>query len=314
MKTQRGFSLVELMIAMTIGMVLLLGLAGLFQSMGKTYKAQQAMLALQYGERMAMFYLSTALHNAGSYPPTNGVSATINTATGQFPVAAPFTTLGQSLGGTGAGGVTPNPAYTVTGIGSCPGLGTNTFRTCGGLGTDTLSVRFVAGTSASADLGCTGTPLLTNELYQDDFQVTTTTFNGVTIGVLRCTESDNGPNGASVTSIDLISGATATGVTSTGAQVLTGLVGMNVLYGLDTTNSGSVNQYMTATAINNGVIAGTAGVSWLRVNTAYVTLQFANPLSASGLLSSNGTNCAGVPICVTQAIPYSAGLYTRTIQ
>lgn len=136
MKTQRGLSLIELMIAITIGLVMALGLGTIFIALKKTSDSQGNMSSYQSNQRIAMMFLNTSIRNAGFYvDPVN------NTPSSKFPVTTtPVAfSIGQALVGAGAGA-----------------------------GTDTISMRFVADGPIQ---GCSGA-LAAGDVYIDQFQVT----------------------------------------------------------------------------------------------------------------------------------------------
>lgn len=110
---------------------------------------------------------------------------------------------------------------------------------------DTLTIRFVApsGASISAFQGCTAT-LIPNNIYTDTFSVST-----AAPGYLVCTETN-----------------ITTNVTTT-VNLITGLTGMDINYGVDTTGAGSVTTYRPATT-----------ATWGSVKTVVVKLSFSNPL------------------------------------
>lgn len=68
MTHQKGFSLIELLVALTIGLVLLLGLGTVFLAMKQTFNLRQNMASTQNNERVAMQFLSAAVRNAGATP------------------------------------------------------------------------------------------------------------------------------------------------------------------------------------------------------------------------------------------------------
>jgi type IV pilus assembly protein PilW len=228
MRTQRGFGLIEMMVALTIGMVLLLGLGTVFDSMRQTYLSRQSMSQVQSNQRMAMLFVSTSIRNAGFYP--NPVARTAAT---QFPASGSFA-AGQSVGGAGAGA-----------------------------GSDTFSARFTA-SGGDAIQGCSA-QLNANDVYTDVFSISG--------GYLTCTETDN-TAGSPPVAVNLISG----------------LAGMNVLYGVDTTGGGSVTEYLTATQVTPGTSIKTVGV----------TLLFTNPLA--------GQPGQPATVSLTQTMPYMIGL------
>jgi type IV pilus assembly protein PilW len=109
-RTQRGFTLIELMIAILIALFLSLGLLTLVQAMKRTAMVQGGLSQLQDNQRMAMTLIADVIQQAGYYPdPTH------NTAAGMFPVDAIFTSFaGQSVVGTGAFGDPAQPGNTIT--------------------------------------------------------------------------------------------------------------------------------------------------------------------------------------------------------
>lgn len=86
---ERGLSLVELMIAMTIGLILLAGVYQVFISSSLSYKYQEDISRLQENARMAMDQLAQDVRQAGSPRFTTDEGQTFATASGG---AAPVTT------------------------------------------------------------------------------------------------------------------------------------------------------------------------------------------------------------------------------
>lgn len=104
---QRGFTLIELMVATTVSVFLLGGLFYSLQSTRNVYTQQQGLAQLQDNERLAMSLMANVIEAAGYYP-----SPLVNSAAGLFPVAAPFTTAGQPIAGT-ANAAAPGDTITV---------------------------------------------------------------------------------------------------------------------------------------------------------------------------------------------------------
>jgi Tfp pilus assembly protein PilW len=61
-------SLIELMVAATIALVLVLGIGTVFLSMKQTFNLRQNMASTQSNQRIAMQFLSAAIRNAGATP------------------------------------------------------------------------------------------------------------------------------------------------------------------------------------------------------------------------------------------------------
>lgn len=116
---QRGFSLLEALIGLTIGLFLLLGLIGVFEQSRRTYSYQQAQAGQQGNERLSTIILTTALEQAG-FVQMNGIN--ILNRSGSFPADAVFG-AGESISGTqgnhdvavnGAAGTVNYPADTLS--------------------------------------------------------------------------------------------------------------------------------------------------------------------------------------------------------
>jgi type IV pilus assembly protein PilW len=121
---QLGFTLVELMVTVLIGLFLLAGLISLVGGMKRSQGTQNDMATLQDNERLAMTLMTNVIESAGYYPHPEA-----NTVDSQLPaIAGTFAISGQPIFG--------KPA-------TAPATG------------DTVSARYV---SAGADgvLDCTG--------------------------------------------------------------------------------------------------------------------------------------------------------------
>lgn len=68
-KEQGGFSLVELMIAMLLGLVLIYGVINVFLSSSQTYRLQEAMFRVQESGRFALDIIAQDLRDAGFQNP-----------------------------------------------------------------------------------------------------------------------------------------------------------------------------------------------------------------------------------------------------
>ena len=137
---QGGFTLIELSIAMLIGLFLIGGLLVVLQGNRRVFNSQTQLALLQDNQRVAMTMITDVVQSAGYYPdPVNNTSITM------LPAAAPLV-AGQSVYGT------PN---------ATAALG------------DTLTIRYAA-QSGDSILNCNGstysgggTHLYTNEFSID---------------------------------------------------------------------------------------------------------------------------------------------------
>jgi type IV pilus assembly protein PilW len=143
-RATRGFTLVELMVAVTISLFLTGGLLTLVQAMKATAVTQNAMSQLQDNERMAMTLIADVIQSAGYFP-----NPAVNTAALLMPNTAPYTFAGQSLVGSGSG------------TAAAPG--------------DTISVRYVTGGTNAPNndytINCFGATSTTQTVYSNTFSL-----------------------------------------------------------------------------------------------------------------------------------------------
>jgi type IV pilus assembly protein PilW len=123
LRSQSGYSLIELSIAMVIALFLLGGLFSILQTTRKTSVTQTALAQLQDNERIAMTLIAETIQSAGYFPNPLATSAIV-----ALPAASPFQ-AGQAITGT-TGGTSTTP--------------------------DTITVRFQADPSGQV-WGCLGT-------------------------------------------------------------------------------------------------------------------------------------------------------------
>ncbi|HEV7356638.1 MAG TPA: PilW family protein [Steroidobacteraceae bacterium] len=91
---ERGFTLLEILIALTIGLFLLGALLIIVQTNKTVFGNQNQLSQLQDGERMALMMMSDVIQSAGYFP-----DPTVNTQTSTLTAVAPFGS-GESISGT----------------------------------------------------------------------------------------------------------------------------------------------------------------------------------------------------------------------
>jgi type IV pilus assembly protein PilW len=94
-RIQGGFTVVELMVALLIGLFLLGGLLTLVQDNRRSFAGQNQLAQLQDAERMAMTMITDVIQSAGYFP-----DPTINSATLLLPANGTFAAAGQAIVGT----------------------------------------------------------------------------------------------------------------------------------------------------------------------------------------------------------------------
>jgi type IV pilus assembly protein PilW len=91
----RGFTLVELMIAVAIALFLIGGILTLVQSTRSAFATQTALSQFQDNQRLTMTFMAEVIESAGYFPSPN-----LNTVGAVLPPTAPFTVTGQGVLGT----------------------------------------------------------------------------------------------------------------------------------------------------------------------------------------------------------------------
>lgn len=156
----RGYTLIELMIAMAIALFLLGGLLTIVQSTRTTYRDQTALAGLQNSESLAMIMMTDVVQEGGYFP-----NPLLNTLATALPAAGAFQAT-QAITGTSGG--------------AAPG--------------DTFSVRYMT-VSGDTIMNCLG---LTNLAGPNVTQTYINTFSVDAAGNLDCTLSTNGVAAAPV--------------------------------------------------------------------------------------------------------------------
>jgi len=238
----RGFTLVELMVAVVISVFLIGGLLTLVQTMKQTTTVQSGLSQLQDGERYAVELLNDSIQAAGDYPNATigGQAATFPAI--NIPVAPTGSTLAFAQGQVIAGADTASPAGAVIGA------------------------RYMtAGTGAAYPDGlisCAGNTSPTPVTWINVFYV-----DGG--GNLQCqlTTIDAGGN-QTITTIPLVNGITAMQILY-GARTNTSSPTM------------SVDSYLTATQTSAlaPVVNSNWQPGWGQVRSVQVTFTFTNPLA-----------------------------------
>lgn len=104
---QRGYSLIEILIALLVALFLLAGLGSMVAGTRKTSTNQTSLAQLQDEERLAMSMINDVLQTAGYFDANPSDTATYTSATAAFPAITttggpsnPVLVAGQALGGT----------------------------------------------------------------------------------------------------------------------------------------------------------------------------------------------------------------------
>jgi type IV pilus assembly protein PilW len=211
---ERGVTLVELMIAILIGLFLVGGLLTLTGAMKRTGGIQGNLDQLHDGERLALTIMTDVIQEAGFFPLTTAnVASPTSTAVLQFPATGVWQ-AGQTVYGTD-GGTADAPL-------------------------DTVSVRYLTAGNDGV-LNCTGATSAVAATWINTFQV-----DGQ--GDLQCVLTTGATPAPPV---NLVNGVNAGGANVAG--VLYGVQYMGILYGVQSnaaSGTTSVDTYLTATQVS----------------------------------------------------------------
>lgn len=211
---QLGFTLVELMIAMTLGLLILLAVSSIYIGSRQTFRMQEENARLQETGRYTLEVLGRSIRQAGFW------NMPIN------PVATATAFVGTPITGVNAASPTP----------------------------DTITVQY---DGLIGDRDCEGTVLAANAVITDAYSL------DVANSELECEGVDAG---------------------NVSQPLVSDIEDVQILYGVDTNNDQSVDQYVVAPA------AGSA--TWNQVFSARVCVQ---ARSTNNVTNSPQTylNCAG---------------------
>jgi type IV pilus assembly protein PilW len=208
---QSGVSLVEIMVALTAGLLLTVTVGQIYLANKQTYRLQEAQSRLQEDGRYALDILTRNIRLAGykTIPWSTGTAA--------FPKAA----------GTGT---------TVPDFGKAGQIVTGLYGSAAAPATDKLSVRFqgasdAAGTPDETVLDCSGHKL------------------GASVLAVNTLAVDTAENELECTATNLTTNPTTGGTLTQPA--LSGFGNFQVWYGVDTDADRTANQYVTASAVTN---------------------------------------------------------------
>jgi type IV pilus assembly protein PilW len=163
---QRGFTLIEMMVAITLGIFLIGGLLMMVQSTRSAFGNQQLLAQLQDNERLVMTFMAAVVETTGYFP-----NPVVNTNIAMFPAPSPITHGAQQF-------LTPGQAIFGTFNAAVPG--------------DTVTVRYAAGPSVPAPgdnvFNCKGTKNTTGatDVFINTFWVNNANPNNP---ILTCTVS-----------------------------------------------------------------------------------------------------------------------------
>lgn len=279
-RQQLGLSLMELLVAMTLGFILLAGIVTVYISSKQTYRTQEANARVQETGRFALDIISRSLRQAGAQ---GSMPADINATPASCVSARPCTSSGT------CGAVTGAPVGTTCDLlgGVCIATNLQCFALQGVEGDsgapDALAAQFYVG--VQDEVNCKGETGDANDVITNVFYLDTTELE------LECQSR-------------IVHADGVTDPTASSAQPLVDNVeDLQVLYGLDA--DGSKDQ-----SADTYVAAPTAA-QWPLVVTARVCIQVRSDEQGVVAGSTRHLNCAGALGTVTDSAAFTTPTDTR---
>lgn len=216
-RTQMGLSIVELMVAMALGLLLMTGVVQVFLSSRQTYAANEAMGRMQENGRFALEFVARSARLAGYVEPV-------------FQGARPIAIVSPSCAGL------PSNAP--------PELCTkNDVDTGRGILTDSVSFIFQPPVTDNERRDCLGRNLAEPTLPNPENRLVVNNYfidNNVSPGVLKCR------------TYSFVNTPAQSQTAMTTAEIISGVDSLQVLYGINTSGDArSADQYVSADRVTN---------------------------------------------------------------
>jgi type IV pilus assembly protein PilW len=287
---QLGVSLIELMVAMVIGLFLILGAVTVFSQSRSTYRTAESVARLQEIGRLAMDVVETDVRMANFWGMSNRADYIVNRAPIGQPPPTELTAAQQA--NAAVCGTTGAPSnYFVLNLDEYLGGSNNAYTlSCAAnnylAGTDTLWLRRANETQPAA--------MDTNRIYLQTSRIRGTLF------MPACTNPTNQPS-LRRKRFTSANGGTANAFID--EEIVPGVEDLQVRLGVDTNGDTNVDQYVNPGAVPAGGVVVSATI-WLRVRAEEREIGFVN---------DTGYQYADMGAVVTPNDNYRRILLTKTI-
>ena len=290
-KGKGGFTLVEVLIAMVIGLFLMGGVIELFLSTKTSIRLQQQMGYLQENGRMAMELLSKQIRNADYWGCSNNsnVGSVINTASPAYdPIKHGGPDASNGIGGTNNTGLNGSDTITLRGFSSSDSIGIDKDQPqAASIGADSVGdlqqgdVVMISNCKGADIFQITNDPQTSGQIIIHSIGNTVAPGNAATYttdGTAAtskkvcndCLHQSYAGGDATIGKVNTTTLSINTGASGepalfmtdsilciTSCELVEGIENMQILYGEDTDGDLSVNQYVTANNVTdmNNVIS-----------------------------------------------------------
>lgn len=334
-----GFSLVELMVALTVGLILTIGMIEIFSSNKQTYQLNENISRLQENARFAMEIMSREVRMAGYWGclsnitpinvlvTPNNVSWAFNDTIRGYDNSnlAVFPTAFQSssLAGTDAivvSGIDPNP-FTIESHNACSAQ----FKMAQSHDLNNDEIVFVTDCMQGALFQITNTNQMNRTIVHNtgagSIGNTTKCLGGICGGACASAWYEYGPSAmlARIRTVAFYIGTGASGEpalfweilnrgsTTTASELVDGVENLQMLYGRDTDADNVPNQYLTADLVE-------AANAWANIVSVRIGLLMRTADNVRSQLDTNSYTIAGTTIGVSgQQVTHSSDYRIRKV-
>jgi prepilin-type N-terminal cleavage/methylation domain-containing protein len=272
LKTQRGLSLIEVMIAITLSLILMAGLIQFFIGNKQSLQVQQAINGLQENGRYAMRVVTDSLHMADHW---GGVEANLVSGTPAVAGiggcdAAWILNVAEGIRGFEGAAAVPMPAGCVAAADYQPNTDAFVVRHAGGTyfpgatanatGNNGIWVNTRVGFNSTLSTGTAVSAVDENGLYHYPYQVSLYYIRPCSNPAgANCAATDDGGN-----PIPTLVRLNLDGNQLTEQALVSGVEQMQIEYGVDTNADNDANFYASAAAVG--------ATQWARVVSARISL------------------------------------------
>ncbi len=297
--SELGLTLVELMVAITIGLVITFAVTSLYISNQQTYKAQTGNAQMQDNARFAMAQVGRIIKQAGYYDVLGGVTFD---ASGSY--SMPTDASGNYAYNTiqASDVVAASNDVTVSNFNASNGL-----AILNGTTADQLTLAFKTGPQAAtgnAMPDCLGNSVTAaNMLVKNRFYIDVNTTGGVTRPALKC---DVTWNGAAPTGTNLSTGVVADNIER-----------LQILMGVDSGSDGMPDMYLSPAAVADMTKVISIRIALLARTDPVYSQNRAEPATfnmfGANYTPSNDSGTIVTPLSTQTTCTASAPCWTRRV-
>jgi type IV pilus assembly protein PilW len=248
---QRGFSMVELMVALVIGLILVAAMGYVFISSRQAYRSSDGLSRIQENTRSAVLMVNTTIRLAGYI--ANPLTASDPTAVFASPQLAIFGGKASALS---------SSAYNI----SPSGTDSNCTTNC-----DFVEISY-QGASDGSSRDCQGATIAAGSIVSNVFYIS------------KASSDDASGPSSLYCWVGYYNSTSKTFTTVTQQPLVYGVTLLNATYGVDSDGDQAVDYYATAAQI------GSSASAWTRIKSVQITLTVKSPDTVNQADTANASS------------------------